>query len=105
MDEESNEPGGPAGGPAAFLKAVGAGGGVRVQVHCARDVLRGEEVALSLRRYFALRSGSPLYVAMQRYIRVVGEVERLCETCPWTSALECGIFGSPKCPQHFKDTA
>lgn len=25
-----------------FLKAIGCGGGVRIQVHCARDILKDE---------------------------------------------------------------
>lgn len=69
--------------PSGYLKAVGIGGGVRLQLHCAQDIGKDTEISLLLDDYFCMKRNSELYNYMLSFIQGVRELQQLENDRPW----------------------
>ncbi|CAL6089040.1 Conserved_hypothetical protein [Hexamita inflata] len=71
--------------PSAYLKAVGIGGSVRLQVHCSKDIAKDTELSL-LMDYFCCGPGV-LFDKMTVYNTVVQQLDAVCVEHPWVTAV------------------
>lgn len=74
--------------PSGYLKAVGIGGGVRLQLHCTQDIAKDTEMSLLLDDYFCMKRNSELYNYMLCFIQGIRELQQLEITRPWEKIMQ-----------------